>query len=206
MRKTILIALLPFIYCTVTYGQKVVHHSYTTYYNVAMGEADSVSWTLTPNMVSCDDTTDRVDQFAMDPSISNSTLPNAYKNSGYDKGHLFPYADAECNDKDRIECFYMSNMLPQLHGLNAGDWKTLETQERVWAAAGKIRIIAGGFGTKGKLASGVNIPESCWKAIYVNGKWHAWVMPNSAKSKGHSYTYWEVRDIKRFNKIVNLHL
>ena len=102
-------------------------------------------------MVSCNDEIDRVGVFAMDPSISNSTQPKDYRNCGYDKRHLFPYTDAGCNTKDKVACFYMSNMLAKFHGLNTGDWKTLETQERVWATSGK-------------------------------------------------------RDIKRFNRIVNLHL
>ena len=76
----------------------------------------------------------------------------------------------------------------------------------MWARAQPIRVISGGYGTKGKLPLGVNIPESCWKAIYVDGKWRAWVMPNEKTSKGHSYGTWEVLDIKRFNGIVGLNL
>lgn len=164
-----------------------------------------MSWILTPSMVSCG-SVPRKDKFAQDPKISNSTTPSNYKKSGYDQGHMFPYADAQCDSTDRIECFYMSNMLPQLHALNAGDWGTLEDQERKWAKTESIRIIAGGYGTKGKLKSGVNIPESCWKAIYVNHKWRAWVIPNEKTSKGHKYSYWEVMDIKRFDSIVGLPL
>jgi DNA/RNA endonuclease G (NUC1) len=186
-------------------AQTVKHHDYTTYYNQSKGEPDSVSWQLNPGMVGCSATT-RKDMFRQDPAIPGSTTPIDYKSSGYDQGHMFPYADAECDPTDRIECFYMSNMLPQLHALNAGDWKTLETQERLWASSQNIRIISGGFGTKGKLKSGVNIPESCWKAIFVDGHWRAWVMPNETTSKGHKYSYWEVMDIKRFDRIVGLNL
>jgi DNA/RNA endonuclease G (NUC1) len=187
-------------------GQTIKHHAYTTYYNAAKGEPDSVSWDLTPAMVGCGTKT-RINKFAQDPSIPNSTGKNDYAGSGYDKGHLFNWDDAKCNPTDDKECFYMSNMLPQPHSLNAGDWGTLEKQERCWAATQTIHIIAGGYGTKGKLASGVNIPESCWKAIYVDGKWHGYVFPNEATSKGHkSYSYWEVMDIKRFDSIVGLNL
>lgn len=186
-------------------AQKVQHHSYTTHYNATLGGPDSVSWQLTPQMVACGTIT-RIDMFAPDPAIPGSTQPKQYKRSGFDQGHLFPYADAQCDSTDRIECFYMSNMLPQLHTLNAGDWKTLETQERVWAGSQTIRIISGGFGTKGKLRSGVNIPESCWKAIFVDGRWRAWVMPNEKTSKGHKFGFWEVMDIKRFDRIVGLEL
>ncbi len=191
---------------TAVEAQKIVHHSYITYYNATKQEADSVNWNLTPTMVGCTDAGPRKDKFAADPQISNCPTKKAYTNSGYDKGHLFPYADAECDSIDKVECFYMSNMLPQLHPFNAGDWKTLETQERVWAQTQIIRIIAGGFGSKGQLASGVNIPESCWKAVYVDGKWHGYVMPNENTSKGHSFSFWEVLDIKRFDTITGLNL
>jgi len=186
-------------------AQTIQHHSFTTHYNATLGEPDSVSWELTPAMVDCG-TIMRIDMFASDPQIPGSTKPKDYKKSGFDQGHLFPYADAQCDSTDRVECFYMSNMVPQLHSLNAGDWKTLETQERHWAGSQAIRIIAGGFGTKGKLPSGVNIPESCWKAIFVDGHWRAWVMPNEKTSKGHKFGFWEVMDIKRFDRIVGLKL
>lgn len=205
MKKYVVILALYCVIHTIGQAQTIKHHSYTTHYNPTIGEPDSVSWQLNPNMVSCDPVT-RSDRFARDPTIPNSTTPDDYKNSGYDQGHMFPYADAECDSTDRIECFYMSNMLPQLHALNAGDWKTLETQERKWAKDQPILIISGGFGTKGKLPSGVNIPESCWKAIFVNGHWRAWVMPNEHTSKGHKYGFWEVMDIKRFDRIVGLDL
>lgn len=205
MKKLTTFAFMMFV-CHLVMAQEVQHHAYTTYYNAAKLEADSVSWDLTPDMVGCTDMGPRKDKFAPDPQITNCPTKAAYTNSGYDRGHLFPYADAECNSTDQVECFYMSNMLPQLHALNAGDWKTLETQERVWAHTQSIHIIAGGYGSKGQLTSGVSIPESCWKAVYVDGKWHGYVMPNENSSTGHSYSYWEVLDIKRFDEITGLHL
>jgi endonuclease G len=205
MKQRITLLLLLCAGCITVMAQKVQHHSYVTYYNAALKEPDSVSWQLSPAMVSCGKVTRR-DKFAQDPQISDSAVPKDYKGSGYDQGHMFPFADAQCDATDQVECFYMSNMLPQLHTLNAGDWKTLEEQERTWAGNQSIKIIAGGIGTKGKLKSGVNIPESCWKAIYVDGRWRAWVMPNEKTSKKHKYGYWEVMDIKRFDRIVGLNL
>jgi DNA/RNA endonuclease G (NUC1) len=186
-------------------AQKVQHHSYTTYYNASKMEPDSVSWNLTPAMLSCTGK-DRKDKFKQDPMIPNSTRKNAYAGTHYDRGHLFNWDDARCDSTDDIECFYMSNMVPQPHSFNGGDWGTLERQERVWAASQTIHIIAGGFGSKGKLPSGVNIPESCWKAIFVDGHWRGWVMPNEKTSKGHKFDFWEVMDIKRFDRIVGLNL
>ena len=191
--------------CAAVSAQTVKHHAYTTYFNAGKGEPDSVSWSLTPDMVNCGIKT-RIDKFAQDPMIPGSTKKTAYVHSGFDRGHMFNWDDARCNVTDDKECFYMSNMIPQPHSFNGGDWGTLEKQERIWAQNQVIHIIAGGFGSQGKLPSGVNIPESCWKAIYVEGHWRAWVMPNSATSKKHKYGFWEVMDIKRFDSIVGLHL
>lgn len=184
-------------------AQTVKHHSFTTYYNAQEMQPDSVSWVLTPEMVACEGKV-RKDKFSVDPEIPGSVKPSAYKNTGYDKGHLFSWDSAKCSEIDDRECFYMSNMIPQPHPLNSGDWSTLEKQERRWAAIDTIYVIAGGFGSKGVLPSGVNIPESCWKAIYFQGKWRGWIMPNEKTSKGHKYGYWEVLDIKRFGRIVGL--
>ena len=118
MKRVIFLIIM--VYAIHLQGQTVKHHSYTTYYDASKGEPDSVSWQLTPAMVSCTNP-GRQDMFKQDPDIPGSTKPQDYKGSGYDQGHMFPFADAECDATDRFECFYMSNMLPQLHALNAGD-------------------------------------------------------------------------------------
>lgn len=184
--------ILLLLACGFAGAQTVKHHHYTTYYNATLREPDSVAWDLTPTMVSCIHTVKRKDRFKADPDIPGSAGKNDYVKSGYDKGHLFNYEDASCDSIDRVECFYMSNMLPQLHAFNAGDWETVERQERVWAATSPIHIIAGGMGSKGRLPAGENIPAYMWKAIYVGGKWTCWIMPNEITSKGHTFGYWEV--------------
>lgn len=189
MKKLIPLLLLLASCGTAAMAQTVKHHSYTTHYNAAAREPDSVSWTLTPQMVSCDNQV-RKDAFAADPQIKGSATPKDYTNSGYDKGHLFSYDDAECNATDKVECFYMSNMLPQIHPFNAGDWKVLEMQERQWAKTQTIRIVAGGYGSLGKLRAGENIPAYMWKAIFINGRWQVWIMPNKKTSAGHKMLTW----------------
>jgi len=176
----------------------VHHHHYTTYYNSLLREPDSVTWSLTSGMVSLAKVS-RKDEFAQDPSIPNSATPKDYDVNGkitdkrlqIDKGHLFNYEDAMGDPIDRVECFYMSNMLPQYHPFNAGDWKELEMQERTWAKTQKLYIVAGGLGTLGKLPAGENIPKFMWKAILMNGKWTVWVMLNSKTSHGHGIAYWQ---------------
>lgn len=181
-------------------AQAIRHHSYTTYYDSTLREPDSVSWDLTPQMVSCEAQA-RKDRFAADPDIPDSAKPSDYANSGYDKGHLFSYDDAMCNDTDKVECFYMSNMLPQIHPFNAGDWKVVEMEERIWAKDQKLHIVAGGLGSLGHLKNGENIPEFMWKVIYFSdGRVLYWIMPNDKSSHGHAIDTWE-KSRDDFNKI-----
>lgn len=184
--------------CQASLAQVIKHHSYTTYYNAALKEPDSVAWNLTPHMVLCKCIVIRKDAFKEDPLITNSAVPADYDDSGYDKGHLFSFDDAEFDPIDKVECFYMSNMLPQIHPFNAGDWKELEIQERIWARTQTLHIVAGGYGSLGKLKNGENIPAYMWKAIMVNGKYSVWIMPNQKTSAGHPYDKW-LTSINKFD-------
>lgn len=167
----------------------VQHRGYKTYYDAALREPDSVSWDLAAADVQCAPQI-RKDVFKADPAIKGSAAPSDYLNSGYDKGHLFSYDDAQCNAIDKVECFYMSNMLPQIHPFNAGDWKVLEMQERVFAKTQHLHIVAGGYGSLGKLRAGENVPAYMWKAILINGNYAVWIMPNLKTSAGHKYDKW----------------
>jgi DNA/RNA endonuclease G (NUC1) len=99
----------------------------------------------------------------------------------------------------------MTNMLPQIHPFNAGDWKTIETQERVWAQTATLHILAGDTGSLGKLPAGENIPAFMWKAIYMDGKWTCRIMANQSTSKGHPVAFWE-KPLADFNLPTGLHL
>ena len=55
--------------------------------------------------------------------------------------------DAERSDRflvDPKESFYMSNICPQVHGLNAGAWKQLENKIRIWARRDSAIIVVCG--------------------------------------------------------------
>lgn len=67
-----------------------------------------------------------------------------YNQSGFDRGHLCPAGDNKWDAQAMQECFLMTNMCPQLHGLNSGDWNDLEMQCRTWARAyGELYIVCG---------------------------------------------------------------
>ncbi len=185
-------------------AQRAVHHGYITYYNAYKKAPDSVVYDLYPSMLNCEKAR-RKDAFAPDPKIPDCVGPNAYKGSGYSKGHLFSYESAKCDPADRTECFYMSNMLPQSQSMNAGDWKKLEMLERTWASERRLHILAGGIGSIGRTPGGVNIPEQCWKALFYDGQWHCYLIRNSSWSVGH-----DIGDLQiskdQLNQMTGLHL
>jgi len=131
----------------------IEHRHYKTYYNMQNHEPDSVSWDLSAEMFDCGDKPPRKGRFRMDPDIVDTyRLEDNYIKKGYDKGHLFSFEDASCDSTDRQECFYMSNVLPQPHSLNAGRWEALENSCRDSARIKPVHIIAGGSGVSARSA------------------------------------------------------
>ena len=50
-----------------------------------------------------------------------------------DRGHMCPAGDNRWHWKAMQVSFYMTNICPQNHNLNRGDWKELEESCRRWA-------------------------------------------------------------------------
>lgn len=110
--------------------------------------------TLMPNWVAWKLTAERADghvkresfSFHEDPDVDSRfrVLPSDYSRSGYDRGHMCPAGDNKWSPRAMEESFLMTNICPQLHSLNAGDWNNLEIQCRAWAREyGGIYIVCG---------------------------------------------------------------
>lgn len=93
-----------------------------------------------------------------------------YAHSGYDRGHLCPSADRKSSRADNSLTFLFTNMLPQVHELNAGPWERLEVYARQRAQRGEVLYsVAGGvyrppFLTIG---NGVAVPSETFKILVV---------------------------------------
>ena len=100
---------------------------------------------------------------------------------------MSPAADNQCQtNKELTESFYFSNISPQYHSLNAGDWKSLEVFSRELAKNNdSVHIWAGNLGEMKKIGS-VSVPTHCWKVVYVKktNKWSYFIFKNvNEKSK-----------------------
>ena len=127
-----------------------------------------VSWWITEAKVNAIHLP-RKDQFQKDPQLPNETdLLKDYKHSGYDRGHLSPAIDNESNGQLVLtECFYFTNMMPQPHSLNDGDWKELETlSDNLARQHDSVYVWAGGIGELKKIGR-VAVPKQCWKVLYI---------------------------------------
>ncbi len=165
---------------------RIKHTNYTTIFSKSNHYPVLVEWWETKKKVSCKSPLPRKDQFGPDPLLMKETdLMEDYIHSGTDRGHMCPAADNEClGDKILTECFYFSNMAPQYHSLNAGDWKSLETLTRdLSIKEDSIHVWAGNVGVAKKIGK-VSVPTKCWKVIYIvkTKEWMSFIFDNNTSS------------------------
>lgn len=195
---------------------RLVHKNYTALYSKSLHYPVLVEWWETSAKTKCPNQLPRKDQFGPDPLLKSETNLQADYNlankkhkemglKGFDRGHMSPAASNECSgDSILTECFYFSNMAPQYHSLNAGDWKTLETNTRDSALIDdSVHVWAGSAGDFEKFGS-LCIPSHCWKVIYIvkTKTYHAYIFNNTADKpsglKSHEVTVADVEKLTGF--------
>lgn len=133
---------------------------------------------------------DRTDKFYPDPRLKASQRANldAYKGSGWDRGHLAPAAD-QPDATSMAQSFALSNMVPQDPTLNRKVWAKLESDTRKYAkrASGDVFVFTGPlFASPGESTQkgGVWVPSHMFKLVYdaATGKAWAHVLPNTAEA------------------------
>ena len=170
--KKYLILLSIMLIAVATYSQDTVrikHINYTTVYSKSLKYPVLVEWFVTKAKVGCPTPLARKDNFRPDPQlVAETSIAADYVGSGTDRGHNMPAAENLCQGAAvQDECFYYSNMTPQYHSLNAGDWKSLETLERQIAAdKDSVHVWCGSIGVVKKVGT-VSVPKQCWKVIYI---------------------------------------
>jgi endonuclease G len=183
--KKIFILIIGLMLSLTVLGQDVVilqHTNYTSHFSKTKRYPILVEWWETRAKVACSTPLARKDNFKPDPKLPNETnIGKDYVGSGYDRGHLMPAKSNQCQTQAiQDECFYYSNMSPQTHRLNAGDWKSLETLTRQLALnQDSVRIWAGNVGEIKKIGK-VSVPKQCWKVVYVvkTKEWSAYLFEN----------------------------
>ncbi|MGJ0608023.1 DNA/RNA non-specific endonuclease [Cylindrospermopsis raciborskii] len=146
----------------------MVKKQYALSYNRSHGTANWVAWELNQSWLG---NAERQDNFRPDPTLPKQwkrIKPSIYKGSGYDRGHLVPSGDRTPNIEDNSSTFLMTNIIPQTPDNNRNTWGNLEDYSRDLVEQGKtLYIIAGTWGSQGKINNLVNIPKYTWKIIVV---------------------------------------
>lgn len=112
----------------------------------------------------------RKDNFKVDPKYTACANDKDYAKSGYDRGHLFPAANA-CTGEIMDESFYYTNMSPQVPSFNRGIWKRMEAKVRDWAIEyDTIYVVTGALlaDNLDYIGNNVSIPKYYYKVVLVN--------------------------------------
>ncbi len=114
---------------------------------------------------------ERPSGFKPDPRTDAHVVTSEYVRSGYDRGHLSPnYAISVCyGEEAQKETFLLSNVVPQLHALNAGLWKDMEQRvvKRYVERYGTVWVQVGPVFTSpsAKQVGRIPVPTSFWMVI-----------------------------------------
>jgi len=158
---------------------RIAHKNYTTVFSKSLKYPLLVEWWATKEKIVCANQLARTDKFTPDRLlVKDSDLGKDYVGSGLDRGHMSPAADNECSGPEVLaEAFYFTNMVPQYHSLNAGDWKSVETMTRDLAVKhDSVHVWAGAIGDA-KHIKKLTIPTQNWKVMYVpkTKTWYAYL-------------------------------
>lgn len=153
-------------------GQLLQHTGYVSYFSPETNCPVWVAWELTDSEV--DGNAKRSNyNFTPDEKVSYShqVTTKDYSRSGYDRGHMCPAGDMAWSGEAMHDCFYMTNICPQLPEVNQKYWEKLERTCRRWAKQeGSVYIICGPiFTSKQHKTIGrehkIAVPDAFFKVI-----------------------------------------
>ena len=149
----------------------VRHGGYTLAYNEAWEQADWVAYLLNGSDLDRP-WAERKNNFRADADVpTGSAVTDDYRGSGYDRGHLAPFADFAWNEGWADETFLLSNVSPQVRAFNQGIWRELEESVREWVRADRrLYVVTGPVTDREPLATigrrnRVAVPAAYFKVL-----------------------------------------
>lgn len=185
--------------------------NYTASYNKEWRQPNWVAWEV--NKAELAENESRTNEFLPDPDLkeSEAVTTQDYVGTGFDRGHMCPAADNRWHWKAMQESFYMSNICPQNHNLNTGDWNDLEKSCRYWVKEkGSLYIVCGPIfydrthETIGKYRNRqIPVPDAFFKVILCMTPPQAvgFIYPNKA---GHNPMKSYARSVDEVEKITGI--
>lgn len=161
------------------------YNGFTVNFNPAHHQPNYVVWELTGQET--DGKVPRASKFKTDSDVYGCATLDDYRNSGFDRGHMAPAGDLKWSNQAMNDSHYLTNICPQTHKLNGGQWSSLENKCRQWAQRDSAIIIIAGPILSDQINqtigdSQVSIPERFFKVLlspYSNPpRAIAFIMPN----------------------------
>lgn len=156
-------------------SQILVREGYVTSYNKDTRLPNWVAWQLTKECMESPvpGINRKMFDFHRDDEVENPVekYDYHYKQTGYERGHICPYADCKWSLKAADETFLMTNICPQTRKMNRETpaWRKLEGACRAWAAdgLGDIYIVAGPIVSADceTIGSGIVVPKAFYKVV-----------------------------------------
>ena len=117
-----------------------------------------------------------------------------YENNVYDKGHLAPAADFNCDKENLKQSFSYLNCTLQHEKLNRGTWRLLEAHERELAKTNTVSVqIRMNYSKNSKvLSTGATVPDSFTKIITYGNKKEKYFFKNE-EPKSSDYNNYKVK-------------
>ena len=133
--------------------------------------------------------------FYTNDSVKTSSNEDYVKNE-WDKGHMAPAADFNCDKEMLRKTFSYLNCALQNQYLNRGVWRMLEEQEREWAKKETTTVTINLVFDKTSytLPTGATVPNGFLKTICLekSGKKIKFYFPNMAPTK-EKYTEYQIK-------------
>ena len=189
--------------------QLLKREGYRVSYNTDRKVPNWVAWRLTADHTSGNHYRDG-QLFVEDKDVPWPRATDGdYVRSSYDRGHLCPSGDNKWSEKAQTQSFLLTNICPQNHDLNVGDWNDLEIQCRYWAKRmGNLYIVTGPVfynGVKKTIGKhGVAVPDAFFKVVLDDGrkaKAIGFVYPNRG---GHQDMDQCVRSVDEIERITGI--
>lgn len=147
----------------------------TVHFNSRYRVPNCVAYELTNTQVAMADAPDaeRRDNYNFNRDTRVDGCPDwwEYKETGYDRGHMAPAMDMRWSRQAMEQCFLMTNICPQDHELNDGEWRHMEEAIHTWAKRTERLVIFTGPVLRNDMKRigkhrNIAVPSKFYKVVY----------------------------------------
>lgn len=166
------------LHCDVSKGvssQVLKREGYVASYNKDTRLPNWVAWRLTKTHLESPvpGIERKMFKFHRDDEVENPVehYEYRYRETGYQRGHMCPYADCKWSMKAADETFLMTNICPQTKALNQDNkaWRDLEDACRNWTkdGLGDLYVVTGPIVSADceRIGSGIFVPKAFYKVV-----------------------------------------